>query len=95
MQPVSASHFEHFMTDPDPNAFTEREKFILSYYRDTQLSDPKRHLGYDLALAIVSVGCVVIAITHDEFVFGLIGYGILLWRLFQTTVTGSRWTRDF
>lgn len=83
------------MPDIDPNEFTEREKFILSYYRDAQLSDPKRHLGYDLTIGIVSIGCVVMAITREEFVVGLIGYGILAWRLFQTAVTSSRWTKDF
>jgi hypothetical protein len=83
------------MPDQDPNEFTEREKFILSYYRDPQLSDPKRHLGYDLTIGLVSIGCVVVAITREEFAFGLVGYGILLWRLYQAALTNGRWTKDF
>jgi hypothetical protein len=83
------------MPDTEPNEFTEREKFILSYYRDAQLSDPKRLLGYDMTIGIASIVCVIIAIIREEFVLGLVGYGILAWRLFQTATTAGRWTRDF
>ena len=92
---MTDNRIDQFMPDSESREFTEREKFILSFYRDVQLSNPKRFWTYDATIGIVSMGCVVFAITREEFVFGLIGYGILAWRLFQTAVTSSRWTRDF
>lgn len=83
------------MPDTDPNEFTEREKFILSYYRDQQLSDSRRLLGYDLMLALASIGCVVFAVVREDTAFGFIGYMLLLSRLYYLVVEGGRWTKDF
>jgi len=83
------------MPDTDPNDFTEREKFILSYYRSDQLSSPRRVLGYHLMFALASVGCVVLAVVREEAAFGFIGYMLLLGRLYYLVTEGGRWTKDF
>ncbi|MCX6929392.1 MAG: hypothetical protein NT154_40185 [Verrucomicrobia bacterium] len=54
------------MPNTDPDEFTERETFILSYYRSRQLSGSRRLFGYDLMFALASIGCVVLALMRDE-----------------------------
>ncbi|HTG45390.1 MAG TPA: hypothetical protein VK633_12745, partial [Verrucomicrobiae bacterium] len=47
------------MPNDDPNEFTEREKFILSYYRSKELSSSRHVLFYDVIVVLASVGCAV------------------------------------
>jgi hypothetical protein len=83
------------MPDTDPNEFTDREKFILSYYRSSQLSGSRRLLGYDMMFAFASIACVVFAVVREEAAFGFVGYMLLLGRLFYLVTEGGRWTKDF
>lgn len=83
------------MIDTDPNEFTEREKFILSYYRSSQISGSRRVLGYDVMFALASVGCVIFAVAREEAAFGFVGYVLLLGRLYYLVTEGGRWTKDF
>ena len=92
---VGVAEYVHVMPDTGPNEFTEREKFVLSFYRDRQLSSSRRLLGYDLIIALASIACVILAVTRDEVAFGLSGYVLLLGRLYYLVVEGGRWTKDF
>jgi hypothetical protein len=83
------------MSEIDPNEFTEREKFILSYYRSRQISGSSRIVGYDLMFAIAAIGCVVLAILREETGFWFIGFMLLLGRLYYLVTEGGRWTKDF
>jgi hypothetical protein len=83
------------MPDTDPNEFTEREKFILSYYRSSQLAGSRRLFGYDVMFALTSIACVVFAVVREEAALGFVGYLLLLGRLFYLVTEGGRWTKDF
>lgn len=83
------------MPDIDPNEFTQRENFILSYYRDRQLFSPSRYRRYDVAIALVSIGCMVLAAVREELFLGIVGYVLLLGRLYYLVTEGERWTKDF
>jgi hypothetical protein len=83
------------MPDTDPNDFTDREKFILSYYRSRTLSGSRRILGYDIMIALASIGCVVFAMINENLALGLVGYVLLLGRQYHLITEGERWTRDF
>jgi hypothetical protein len=83
------------MPDTDPNDFTEREQFILNYYRSPQLCSPRRVLGYDLIIALASITCVSLAALREDAALGFVGYGMLLVRLYYLITEGTRWTKDF
>ncbi|MBE7501825.1 MAG: hypothetical protein HS113_16280 [Verrucomicrobiales bacterium] len=83
------------MPDTDPNEFTEREKFILSYYRSAELSGSRRVALYDIAIGLMSIACIVTFLAKDETGFGFVGYALVIGRLFYLVVEGGRWNRDF
>jgi hypothetical protein len=83
------------MPDKDPIEFTEREKFILSYFRDRQLSGSRRLLGYDVAIVLVSITCVVLAVTREDAVLGFVAYLLLLGRLCYLVVESARWAKYY
>jgi hypothetical protein len=83
------------MPDTDPNEFTDREKFILSYYRSAELSSSRRVALYDVAIGLASMVCLVMFVTKEEMAYGFIGYALVVGRLFYLAVEGGRWSRDF
>src|SRR5262245_3137287 len=82
------------MTDTDPNEFSEREKFILSYYRSA-LSSSRRTRLYDIAVGLVSIGCIAMFLAKEEMGYGFVGYALVGGRLFYLIVEGARWNGDF
>ena len=95
MQPNNVFTRLHAMSESDPNEFTDREKFLLSYYRDRELSGSSRLSTYDILIVAASVVCVVYAATHEEVALGFVGYALVVGRLGYIVVEGGRWTRDF
>ncbi len=83
------------MADTDPNEFTEREKFILSYYRATELSGSRRTAFYDIAIGLASIACIVMFVVNQEMGYGFVGYALVMGRLYYLVVEGGRWSRDF
>lgn len=83
------------MPDIDPNEFTEREKFIISYYRSAELSSLRRLALYDSAVIIVSIACMVMLFIQEDAGYGFVGYALLISRLVYLTLEGGRWNRDF
>ena len=60
--------------------FTNRERFILSYYRDPALARWQRHALLESALVFVSLCFVALDLTQHDRVWGFVAYGLLLWR---------------
>jgi hypothetical protein len=83
------------MSDTNPNEFTDREEFILSYYRDRELSGSRRLSGYDLMIGVASVICIIAAAVREEVALGFVGYVLVVGWLGYIVVEGGRWTRDF
>jgi hypothetical protein len=83
------------MPDTDPNEFTDREKFIVSYYRDQQLSGSRRLWGYDVMITVASIVCIIAAAIRDEVSLGFVGYALVVGRLGYIIIEGGRWTKDF
>jgi hypothetical protein len=65
----------------EPIEFTDRERFVLSYYRDPQLSSWSRHAVLDGIYLGTSIFFVVLFLVQQDMAWGLIGYGIPIWRL--------------
>lgn len=82
------------MPDQDPNEFTEREKFLLSYYRSPELSNSPRVVFFDLAIGLASIACIAKFVMSEEMAFGFIGYALVLGRLCYLIIEGGRWSRD-
>ena len=83
------------MPDTDPNEFTAREKFILSYYLDRELSASRRLSTYDLVFVAGSVACVLVAAVRGDIALAIVGYALVVGRLCYNSAEGGRWTRDF
>ena len=78
----------------EPIEFTDRERFILSYYRDPQLSSWSRDLVLAGICLAASVLFVVLYWREHVLAWGLIGYGILVWRLISDLRPGWEFTED-
>lgn len=83
------------MPDTDPNEFTDREKFIVSYYRDQELSGSRRLWGYDVMITVASAICIIVAAIREEVSLGFVGYALVVGRLGYIIREGGRWTKDF
>lgn len=83
------------MPDVDPNEFTDREKFILSYYRDRDLSGIRRGTIYDIMVVSLSIFCLIMAAISNDSALDFVGYALILGRLGYFVIEGGRWARDF
>jgi hypothetical protein len=83
------------MADTDPNEFTEREKFILSYYRSAELSGSRRWAFYDIVVGLTSIACMAMFVIKDDTAYAFVGYALVAGRLYYLVVEGNRWVRDF
>ncbi len=83
------------MPETDPNEFTDREQFILSYYRDRDLSAARRMTVYDIIVVTASIGCLILAAVREDAALGFVAYALVLGRLGYIVVEGGKWSRDF
>ncbi len=83
------------MPNTDPNEFTDRERFILSYYLDRELSGSRRLSTYDIMFIAGSIVCVVVAAIREEVALGFVGYALVVGRLCYIVAEGGQWSRDF
>lgn len=74
--------------------FTDREKFLLSYYRDKQLSNSSRAWLYDIVTAAVSLSLFFMFLSNGEVPLAFVAYALVLGRLFYIVAEGGKWTRD-
>ncbi len=83
------------MPDTDPKEFTDREKFILAYYRDRELSRSRLLLGYDVTVVLASVVCLILAAVRDDAALGFVAYALVVGRLSYIIIEGRNWAQDF
>ncbi|MGV3755077.1 MAG: hypothetical protein ACO1QS_06820 [Verrucomicrobiota bacterium] len=83
------------MQDTDPNEFTDREKFILSYYRDRDLSAARGMTVYDIIVVAASIVCLILAAVREDAALGFVAYALVLGRLSYIVVEGGKWSGDF
>lgn len=82
------------MSEKPSNEFTDREKFLLSYYRDKELSSSPRLWLFDAAIVCVSLFMFIYFLTNSEVPFAFVAYALVLGRLYYYTSESGRWTRD-
>ena len=83
------------MPDIDPNEFTDREKYILSYYRDQELSSVRRHVNHTFMFIAASIVCVVAGIVREDQALSFVGYALVVARLWFIVAEGGKTTKDF
>jgi hypothetical protein len=79
----------------DPIEFSDREKYIIHFYRDAQKSMARSAVVEDLPYLLPSLACVTLYFWRGALGFGLVGYGILLWRVAHSLFTGTGYAEDF
>jgi hypothetical protein len=60
--------------------FTDRERFVLSYYRDPGLFRWQRHAALEGALVLVSLCFLALDLIQHDRVWGFVAYALLIWR---------------
>ncbi len=84
------------MNEPqDPLEFTDREKFILSYYRAADLANARRFSLWDAAFAVGSLVCLYLYVSRDDAAFGFVAYALIVGRWLYVVIEGGRWSQDF
>ncbi len=63
-----------------PIEFTHRERYVLSYLRDPQLSSWSRRAFQEGSLIIISLGALALYLVQHDAGWGAVAYGLLLWR---------------
>ena len=79
----------------EPIEFTNREQFLISYYRDPELSSWSRHFVFDGICLVLSAFLVWLYVTGNDVGWGFVGYGILAWRVVWGVWEGQRYIADF
>ncbi|HEY4283182.1 MAG TPA: hypothetical protein VGM62_08960 [Chthoniobacterales bacterium] len=60
--------------------FTDRERFILSYYRDPRLSSWRRYASFHGSLLLISALFLVLAFIQHDRVWAIVAYTLLFVR---------------
>jgi hypothetical protein len=60
--------------------FTDRERFVLSYYRDPGLARWQRYAMLEGTLVAVSLCLLLVAYFQHDRAWALVAYALLLWR---------------
>src|SRR3954470_4286257 len=82
-------------SEPDPNKFTDRENYILSYYRERDLSGARSMTLYDIMVGIASLVCLIYGNFREDQALAFVAYGLLFTRLAYIVIEGGKWTKDF
>ena len=83
------------MQTKDPIEFTARERHLISYYQDAELSRARSPRFYDSMFVLASVVCLVLFLAQDQAAFAFVGYGLLLCRQLYLMAAAGRWNADF
>ena len=75
--------------------FSDREKYIIHFYRDAQKSMARAAVVDELPYLIPSLACVSLYLWRGDIGFGVVGYAILLWRVGHSMFAGSGYAEDF
>jgi hypothetical protein len=79
----------------EPIEFTDGERFLISYYRDQQLSNWARHVVHDGLYIVLSIAGVALYLTQQDVAWGFVGYGIILWRVCWGVWGTRRYMKDY
>jgi len=79
------------MNEPD---FTDREKYLLHFYRDAKHSGRLRGWWDELGYLVPSLFCAVMFVLRGSVEYAALAYGIMLWRFVHSQFTGSGYTND-
>src|SRR6266540_1264862 len=79
---VGPLHTSHHMKEPIE--FTPREKILINYYRDRQLSGGSRALAYHISFIIGPLLCAGFFFWISDGAWILVGYALLLYRVSQS-----------
>lgn len=82
------------MQGPQLDDFTDREKFLLSYFRVRKKSDSGRLLAYNVTVVSLSIVCLILAFARNDMVLGLVGYLFVLGRLSYLAIEEGRYADD-
>lgn len=79
----------------EPVEFTAREKMLINYYRDRQLSGSGRALVYHISFLVAAVGCVSLYYWSGESAWIFVGYSLLLYRVCQSLWSDLTYSASF
>ena len=80
------------MNEPD---FTDREKYLLHFYRDAKHSGRLRGWWDELGYLVPSLICAVMFVLRGNMGYAALAYGIMFWKVVHSQFTGSSYTDDF
>lgn len=96
MDPSSAGLLKlNAMQTKEPIEFTARERHLITYYLDAELSKARSPRFYDSMFVLASVVCLVLFLVQDQAAFAFVGYGLLLCRQLYLMAEAGRWNADF
>ncbi|HTA29951.1 MAG TPA: hypothetical protein VK731_05680 [Candidatus Cybelea sp.] len=75
--------------------FTPREKMLINYYCDRQLSGGRRGLASQILFTVVPLICAALFFWHGETAWIFVGYALLLYRVGQTLWSGIVYNNSF
>ena len=75
--------------------FTDRERFVLSYYRDTKRARWQLYALYESALVVASLFFLTLAVVQHDRVWGFVAYAVLLWRICASVWRARQYMASF
>ncbi len=75
--------------------FTPREKMLINYYRDRQLSGGSRALAYHISFIIGPLLCAGFFFWGSDGAWILVGYALLLYRVSQSLWSDITYSASF
>ncbi len=75
--------------------FTNEEQFVLSYYRDAQLSRWQRFAALQGTLILISFACLALYLIQHDLGWGFVAYVLLLWRACAAIWRARQYTAAF
>ncbi len=79
----------------EPIEFTDRERFVLSYYRDPRLSSWQRFALLQGAWLVVSAVFLMLAFRQEDHAWAVVAYGILFWLAFSSIWRAHQYATTF
>jgi hypothetical protein len=71
--------------------FTDRESYLIHFYRDPRLCSPSRQVLSALYYIIPSIVFMAVSILQESAVWSFIGYGLLLVYLVTRLSAAAQW----
>jgi hypothetical protein len=82
------------MSEPNPFEFTDREKFLIHYYKARPSDATKRRLTQEFLIMIPTVACAILAVLREEPAFWAVAYVFAVIRVYYYASESSKWGPD-